>query len=496
MKKTLLLVLTVCMIVAMLPVASFAVSEEQGGAEPETQMSLEDEVPDGWLKDETTGKWMYYSEGNPKVGKNYIDGHWYFFDVSGFMQVGFQLVDQKETYCFFDKTTGDPRTTTHGQMHTGWLDYNNSKYYLDLTTGARYTGLKTISGSKYYFADNGKMKTGWIKVDDKRTYYGNLKNGKLKSGWMTLDKKKYYFDTKSCKIKTGWVTIKGAKYYFDKTSGAMKTGWLTLSGHKYYLGTNGKMVTGFKTISKKKYYFKSNGVMVTGLVTIKGYKYYFDSKGVMKTGAVKINSSLYYFFSSGKAVRNNGWFKGSDGKQRYSLGGGKVATGTRKIGTYWYTFSYTTGILLGKQDQADRNIQSISSSTSYLIQVLRRNHQVRVYKGKKGAWDRIYTFTCSVGDKENPTPVGNTFKIMKKVQKHETTHKSGFKVRCWGWCKFFEDSEKEYALNSILYRSSDGSVYDGRLGANCTPGTVRMSYNNAMWIYYNCPVNTRVYIAA
>jgi lipoprotein-anchoring transpeptidase ErfK/SrfK len=119
-----------------------------------------------------------------------------------------------------------------------------------------------------------------------------------------------------------------------------------------------------------------------------------------------------------------------------------------------------------------------------------------VYKGKKGSWTRIYAFTCSVGDKENPTPLGS-FKIYKKIQKSETTNQSKVKVRCWGLCRFYEDETgRTYSLNSILYRASDGTVYDGRLGANCTSGTVRLSYNNAMWIYYNAPVNTKVYVAA
>ncbi|MBQ3282148.1 MAG: L,D-transpeptidase family protein [Eubacterium sp.] len=510
MKKTLSLLLAVCMLAVMVP-ASLAFAEDgEQEQQSEAGMTIQEGVPDGWNQDSATGKWMYGKDGNPLVGKQFIkeadaEGFWYFFDAQGLMQEGFQQVDQSGTINFFDKTQGDPRTTKHGRMKTGWLTYNNNKYYLDLTNGARYTGLKTIKGSKYFFnRENGKMKTGWV-TDGDETYYFNPKNGRMKTGWLTLKKAKYYLDKKSGKRKTGWVKIDGDKYHFDTKNGKMDTGWFTdpNTKKKYRLDPKtGKMETGFKGINKKKYYFDSNGVMQTGLKTIKGYKYYFNSKGVMQTGAVKIpnKSGLYYFFSSGKAVKSTGWFKGSDKKQRYSLGGGKIENGTRKIGNTWYTFNPTTGVLVSSMDQYDKNMQSKKSSTSYLIQVIKKKHQVRIYKGKKGSWNKIYTFSCSVGASSTPTPEGN-FKIYQKLTnngKHESVNVSGVKVRCWGMCRFWKDPNTgtAYSLNSILYRADTGAVYDSRLGANCTTGTVRLSYNNAMWVWNNMPVNTAVFVVA
>ena len=77
---------------------------------------------------------------------------------------------------------------------------------------------------------------------------------------------------------------------------------------------------------------------------------------------------------------------------------------------------------------------------------------------------------------------------------------TGVKVRCWGLCRFAKVKDpntgktKEIALNSIIYRASDGSVYDGKLGVNNSRGSVRMTYNNAMWTFYNIPLNTTVYV--
>ncbi len=508
MKKTLLLVLTVCMIAVMVP-ASLAFAEEsetpadevlteESGGEAEV-VSLEsklrmNEGEDGWTKDATTGKWMYYLNGAPVTGKQLI-GTWHFFDQTGLMVTGWQNLDDG-TKNYYETEGTNPATDKLGSMHTGWLTWKKGKYYFDVTDGAMYTGLKTIKGNKYFFDTNtGKMQTGWKTIDEDK-YYFNPKNGKMKTGWLKLSGSKYYLDKKTGKMKTGWVKIENDKYYFTPSSGKMKTGWLTLNGKKYRLDPkSGKMETGFKGISGKKYYFDSNGVMQTGLKTIKGYKYYFNSKGVMQTGAHKISGALYYFYSSGKAVKNKGWFKGSDKKQRYSLGGGKVATGEKKIGNTWYTFDNKTGVLTGSMDQIDKNIQNKSSKTKYFIQVIKKNHQVRVYTGKKGSWKKVYTFTCSIGDSQNPTPSG-TFKIYQKLKKHEVVDDlSGVKVRCWGLCRFYkDDTGKQYALNSIIYRASDGSVYDGRLGINNSKGSVRLSYNNAMWVFYNAPINTTVYI--
>ncbi|MBR2547983.1 MAG: L,D-transpeptidase family protein [Eubacterium sp.] len=505
MKKTLMLLLAVCMMAVMVP-ASFAFADDGDTPEEpvqeqqfiayESKMSLnEGEI--GWQQDPETKVWKYWDGSKYLTDKQQIGGSFYYFDGTGALKTGWvQLTDGNKNY--FDPTPGTPGAagSTYGVMKTGWLKLKSDKYYLNTSNGNMYTGMHTISGSKYYFASNGKMKTGWVTFEEHK-YYFNPKNGKMKTGWLKLDGAKYYLDPKSGKMKTGWVKIESDKYYFA-SNGKMKTGWLTLDGKKYRLDPkSGKMETGFRKISKKKYYFDSNGVMQTGLKTIKGYKYYFDSKGVMKTGAIKISGSLYYFYSSGKAVKNTGWFKGSDKKQRYSLGGGKIAIGEKKIGGTWYVFSTTTGILISSMDTYDKNMQSKSSKTAYLIQVIRKNHQVRIYKGKKGNWNKIYTFTCSVGKKETPTPTG-TFKIYQKLQKHEVKDPdTGVKVRCWGLCRFYKgDDGTQYALNSIIYRASDGSVYDGRLGVNNSRGSVRTSYNNAMWIYNNIPVNTAVIVVA
>ena len=509
MKKTLLLLLAVCMMVTMIPAASFAEGLDQGDevpavqqevpeAEPEAEAEEEylgyesklrlNEGEDGWTQDPETKKWKYYYNGAPVTGKQLI-GSYYYFNKSGELTVGWATISKGKYY--FNPKAPDPANpspvepgSTYGVMQTGWKKISGYKYYLNPVSGATF----------------GKMLTGWV---DEKNYYTDPKTGKMKTGWLKLNDYKYYLDPKTGKKKTGWQNIKDYKYYFNPSNGRMKTGWLTLNDKKYYLNTkNGSMFTGFHKIGKYKYYFdKSKGVMKKGgLLTVSGNKYYFNDSGQMQTSkAIKVGKKTYYFFSSGKAVKTKGWFKGSDKKQRYGLGGGVIATGEKKIGSYWYTFN-KNGLVTKKMDQIDKNMQKIVSKTNYMIMVSKKRYEVRVYTGKTNNWTRKYSWKCSIGDKLNPTPEG-TFTIQEKLKKHEVKDPlTKVKVRCWGLCRFttVKDTEtgkdKDIALNSIIYRASDGSVYDGRLGVNNSRGSIRLSYNNAMWLFYNVPLKTTVYV--
>ena len=45
------------------------------------------------------------------------------------------------------------------------------------------TGLKTISGSKYYFTKAGKMKKGVVRTGGKLYYFEKSGKGRTKKGW-------------------------------------------------------------------------------------------------------------------------------------------------------------------------------------------------------------------------------------------------------------------------------------------------------------------------
>ena len=619
MKKILSMLLSVCLVLTMIPVISFAAEDDQasgdgnvtpmesqeeivGEENPDTQGTLEeptpgeevipgneapegvdenvpeepaaenegdgdvqvmegeDPIPDGWHWDDVNMGWQYFKNGTPlRNGMQQIGsaGDYYYLDANGYMQTGLRTYDGKKYYfnpvgtdpsepgkygarktgwinvtnvgkCYFnpEMKTGlqtingskyylDPST---GAMKKGWQTVSGSKYYFSDSTGAALTGWQTIKGNKYYFSTGGIMQTGW-KTISKKKYYFSPSTGRMQTGWMTLSGNKYHF-TDAGVLQTGWTNINGSKYYFNPSSnpaGAMKKGWLTLSGKKYYLDkSNGKMKKGWQTISSKKYFFntktgvmakgwvKNNnkryytdtktGVMKTGLLKISGTYYFFKkSSGVMKTnGAEKISGKLYYFQNSGKARMAKGWFKGHDGKKRYSLGKGVVATGKKKISGTWYVFSTSNGAVtkvIG--DDIDKKVQGKSSSTSKLVVVYRARYQVRIYTGSKNNWTRSKKFDCAIGKPATPTPTG-TFKITKKGEKNVYTV-DGVQTRYWFWCYY----NGKQGIHSGLYYDggpNDGKDYDTRVNVKSTNGGVRVSYNNARWIYNNVPVGTTVVI--
>ena len=107
------------------------------------------------------------------------------------------------------KLTIDPATAQ------GWAKNDDGQfmYYKD---GKAVTGTQTIDGVKYYFNDNGTLKTGWIKDDagNWHFYSGNI----LLVGWWDIgangNNKRYYFDTYGNMITGKWLQIDGKWYYF------------------------------------------------------------------------------------------------------------------------------------------------------------------------------------------------------------------------------------------------------------------------------------------
>lgn len=233
--------------------------------------------------------------------------------------------------------------------------------------------------------------------------------------------------------------------------------------------------------------------MAKGLYKISGTYYFFNKKnGAMKTnGCQKISDKLYYFSSNGKAHMSEGWFTGSDKKVRYSLGSGVVATGTKKVGDWWYEFSATTGERLKKLgDDSDRKIRNVSSNTSYLVTVNLKTYELRVYTGSQKNWTRIKTYSCTIGEDKTPTDPG-TFTINRREDSNKATV-DGVKVRHWYDC-FFNGKR---AIHSGLYYDdkSPKKPYDTTLGQKKGNGDVRVSLDAAAYIYYNVPMYTTVYI--
>ena len=102
-----------------------------------TQSGSNSNISGSWVQ--SGSRWWYkHADGSYTTnGWEKINGVWYHFDNSGWMQ-------------------------------TGWVK-DGSWYYLD-GSGAMKTGWLKDNGSWYYLQDSGEMKTGWMKVSGKWYY--------------------------------------------------------------------------------------------------------------------------------------------------------------------------------------------------------------------------------------------------------------------------------------------------------------------------------------
>ena len=137
-------------------------------------------------------------------------------------------------------------------LHLGWVkEGKNLVVYKG--NGSKVTGLKMMRGQYYYFDQNGIMKEGFQKIDDKYYLFKAPKEGE------------------QAPMATGFVQHGGKWYYFVKKDDGMapmiEKDWLELKAEE-----NGKKA-GW-------YYFDENGEMVTGIREIDGVKYEFDSEGL------------------------------------------------------------------------------------------------------------------------------------------------------------------------------------------------------------------------
>ena len=141
----------------------------------------------------------------------------------------------------------------------GWKTVSGSTYYFKEDGYAAQWGL-TLDGKQYYFNEDCTMHTGWLTWSDdgSRSYFGS--DGVALTGWNTVEGKRYYFDPNNRNHGALWGrTIDGNFYYFDSDC-SMYTGWLTWNddGSISYFGDDGAALKGEHIIDGVKYIFDSN----------------------------------------------------------------------------------------------------------------------------------------------------------------------------------------------------------------------------------------------
>ena len=125
-----------------------------------TQSDSNSNFSGSWVQ--SGSRWWYkHADGSYTTNDwEKINGVWYRFDNSGWMQTGWV---KDGSWYYLDGS---------GAMKTGWLKDNGNWYYLD-GSGTMKTGWVKDNGSWYYLQDSGAMKTGWMKVSGKWYYAYN-----------------------------------------------------------------------------------------------------------------------------------------------------------------------------------------------------------------------------------------------------------------------------------------------------------------------------------
>ena len=128
----------------------------------------------------------------------------------------------------------------------GWRQEAENTFYYDVYYETKYTGWRDIAGRRYYFGEDGAMRSGWQTIADRRYYFGN--NGTMRTGWQRISDKLYLFSSEGV-MRSGWQTISGYRYYFGE-DGAMKRGLQMIDGRPFLFGADGRLMLGAASAEK------------------------------------------------------------------------------------------------------------------------------------------------------------------------------------------------------------------------------------------------------
>jgi len=117
-----------------------------------------------------------------------------------------------------------------------------------------------------------------------------------------------------------------------------------------------------------------------------------------------------------------------------------------------------------------------------MILVNSSTNRVGIFYGSYGNWTLKYHWVCATGKASTPTVKGS-YTIGSRGLSFGTTY------TCWYYTQFYGN----YLFHSILYQpGSMTQVQESGLGTNASHGCVRLSLENAKWIYNNIPSGTKV----
>lgn len=135
-------------------------------------------------------------------------------------------------------------------------------------------------------------------------------------------------------------------------------------------------------------------------------------------------------------------------------------------------------------------VHDYSSPTNYLIWCNLYTTTVNVFEGSKGNWKLIRSGECVIGTPETPTRVG-VYSIYSHA--YYWSFDDGVRLdnsRCY-YASLFDGG---IAFHTRLYYTATNTFVNSSLSAELSHGCVRCPDDLAKFIYYQCPLGTRVVV--
>jgi len=132
------------------------------------------------------------------------------------------------------------------------------------------------------------------------------------------------------------------------------------------------------------------------------------------------------------------------------------------------------------------NTLSISSNTNNLIYLNLAEQKTYIYEGSTDNWTLIKTFISSTGLEGKETPKG----VFAVINRGEWFFSPEFNQGGKYWVQFMGD----YLFHSVPFDESATTIVDNTLGKPASHGCIRLSVDDAKWIYDNIPNGTKIII--
>lgn len=138
------------------------------------------------------------------------------------------------------------------------------------------------------------------------------------------------------------------------------------------------------------------------------------------------------------------------------------------------------------KSQIEKKINGIDhlSKTNFLIWVDSSKQKVAIFTGSSRQWKLIKYISCASGKSSTPTVKG-IFAVEGKGQI--------FRASATTICKYYTAFYQNYLFHSVLL-DNQGNIQDGTLGVAISHGCVRLSMEDAKFIYANITCGTTVWI--